>query len=833
MTEPIDAKKAWSPHLNLLSTVRGRIIAVLGLMLVIFGGVIAGSAWLQDQHRSARRDVELHAATANQLADARFRITLSNLLLERFLATGNENIPPVVRSSLIEAEEMLIGASATETEQGNEEELARLDEVGAGIAVLAAAAEDVIALQESGDAIGARAAIEAAALQIRDLGTQLTDAVDFERSELPPLESEADRTGDLALVLLVVSGAASVGLVLAMVIVVIQSILKPLSSLETTANKLARGDLETRAAITGPGELRSLAHSLNEMTEGLLHRESELRRSEGRFRQLVSQAADGIFVADLSGRFIEVNDAACEMLGYTPEELLTMSVADISENSDPATVPELHERVMSGETITLEASRRRKDGTILPTEVRIGTFEAEGRRLMLAIARDTTDRKRAEGELRDLNAELERDRRHIEALNRSLEEKVERRTRDLAKRNRELLSARARAATDGLSGLRNHRAFHERIRSEVARAQKRGTPLGVIMLDVDGFKQFNDTHGHLAGDRVLRDVANILADGVSRDNAFRYGGDEFATVLINADRQKAVETADRLRRAVETGKHHSGERITVSLGVATFPDIATTAEKLVYKADMAMYWAKSAGKNQVGDWDKMLTRKDEEAVPWYLADRDVKAPVTVAALIAALDARDPITRSHTERCSWYTAKLAEAMGLDEHESSTVRLASLLHDIGKLAIRDSVLRKKGPLTKREWALMKEHPTAALQILSHIPEIAHAVPAILHHHEHFNGGGYPDGLAREEIPLPSRILLVTDAFDAMTTDRPYRRAMSIEAAIEELKINSGSQFDPQVVEAFLGVLERHGPHPSCRAPREEKPVAVSSGGNGRRA
>ncbi len=180
----------------------------------------------------------------------------------------------------------------------------------------------------------------------------------------------------------------------------------------------------------------------------------------------------------------------------------------------------------------------------------------------------------------------------------------------------------------------------------------------------------------------------------------------------------------------------------------------------------------------------------------------------MAALLAALAAKDRDTSAHAERCSWYATRLAEELGLSEKDTSTVQTAALLHDIGKLAVPDGVLFKPGPLNEAEWAQMKEHPTAALDILRHVPAVAEAAPAILHHHERFDGSGYPDGLAGSDIPVASRMLLVTDAFDAMTNDRPYRKALPVAAAIEELKQNSGTQFDPAVVAAFLGLLERQG-------------------------
>ena len=390
-------------------------------------------------------------------------------------------------------------------------------------------------------------------------------------------------------------------------------------------------------------------------------------------------------------------------------------------------------------------------------------------------------------------------------------EELRRANQELEERHHQLTDARTQAATDPLTGLGNHRAFHKRIRDEVVSAEDAGASVGLILFDIDNFKGFNDSLGHLAGDEILRSLAVALHGAIKREDAYRYGGDEFAVLMPAADLKGSVRAAERLRLAVEKMSTGDGQKLTVSLGVASFPDMAASAEELIYRADMAMYWAKSTGKNRVGDWDGLLSRRTDGSMPADFGNRDGKVRDAVVSLVSALAAKDPVTRDHTERCSWYTAELAAELGLDDEEASIVRLASLLHDIGKLVVPVEVLCKPGPLTEDEWLQMREHPTTALHILGPIDATESAVPAILHHHEHFDGSGYPGGLAGDDIPMASRILLVADAFDAMTTDRPYRKAMPIEAAIEELKRHRGTQFDPEVVDAFLKIVERSGAHP----------------------
>jgi diguanylate cyclase (GGDEF)-like protein/PAS domain S-box-containing protein len=424
--------------------------------------------------------------------------------------------------------------------------------------------------------------------------------------------------------------------------------------------------------------------------------EEALREAEERWRSLVENAPDLIITVDREGAILFMNHA---VPGFTVEDAIGTTVYGYVRPEYHETMRTALERLFeTGEPQGYEVAGDGPSGRTSWYASRVGPIMRDGEVVAATIiTSDITERRQAEEELARVNSALKSEHKQIDALNRSLERKVKERTRDLRianrelqQRHRQLLDARAQASTDVLTGLPNHRAFHERARDEVGRAQVNGTEIGMIMMDIDGFKSVNDSQGHLAGDRILRGLARTLARAVPQDDAYRYGGDEFAVLLPGASCGETTALAEQLRRSVEKRRNGNGEGITISLGVACYPDTASSAEELIYGSDAAMYWAKSAGKNCVGDWSNLVRHRAEGVLPWYAADRAIRAPDTVSALVAALAAKDPATSAHTERCSWYAARLAEELGLGERDTSIVRLSSLLHDIGKLAVPDDTL-----------------------------------------------------------------------------------------------------------------------------------------------
>jgi diguanylate cyclase (GGDEF)-like protein/putative nucleotidyltransferase with HDIG domain len=373
------------------------------------------------------------------------------------------------------------------------------------------------------------------------------------------------------------------------------------------------------------------------------------------------------------------------------------------------------------------------------------------------------------------------------------------------------LRAMRLALTDPLTGLGNHRHFHDRVERELGEADQRGKDFSLCLVDVDDFKRVNDLYGHPAGDTVLAQIAaNLRQNG----EAFRLGGDEFAVLLPQSDEAEAVAAASAIvDRVSALALDHIGS-ITVSAGVATFPTQAPSRLELVRLADSALYWAKEHGKNRAHVYRPDVVELAELRRLAHGPDRAARFRAA-ESLAKAVDLRDTYTGSHSARVAELAAKVAARLGLDQELIELARLAGSLHDLGKLAIPEEILRKPGPLTDPERLVLERHPQIGFRMLDSLG-IEPVADWILHHHERWDGNGYPDRLPGPSIPLGARIIFVVDAYDAMTSDRVYRGSLSPVEALEELERCAGTQFDPDVVVALSEELQLVGiPEPAALA------------------
>ena len=361
------------------------------------------------------------------------------------------------------------------------------------------------------------------------------------------------------------------------------------------------------------------------------------------------------------------------------------------------------------------------------------------------------------------------------------------------------LRAMRLALTDPLTGLGNHRHFHERLERELQHANERNLPLTLCFVDVDDFKRINDRFGHPAGDRVLSQLAARLRQ---TGEAFRLGGDEFALLLPGYGESAALTAASSVVERIAALDLEQVGSVTVSAGVAISPQHASERDELIRLADSALYWAKEYGKNRVRAYRPDVIELAE--LKRLASGPDRAARFRAAASLArAVDARDVYTGSHSQRVAELAARTARRLGLAGEEVELTRLAASLHDLGKLAIPEEILRKPGPLTEPERIVLERHPQIGFRMLESLG-VDPVADWVLHHHERWDGSGYPDGVSGEGIPLGARIIFVADAYDAMISERVYRRRVSPEEAIAELDRCAGTQFDPRVVAALAEEL-----------------------------
>lgn len=398
------------------------------------------------------------------------------------------------------------------------------------------------------------------------------------------------------------------------------------------------------------------------------------------------------------------------------------------------------------------------------------------------------------------------------------------------------------AFVDPLTGLENLRSFHARLEEEMERAERTTQPLSLMMIDIDYLKHVNDAHGHLAGDEILKQVALRLRDEVRDiDLVARYGGEEFAVMLVGTDSWRGDAVAERIREQIEALHVERVGGVTVSIGIAAYPQDANTPRELVHRADQALYFSKYRGRNRVTLYDSLhrqvgekgiesvlleaftsvsLERHLDHADPRILAVREhligfgssrelvEQLDEVILSLTAAMETKDSYTREHLEAVTALSALLLDRLPIDDEERRLISIACLLHDIGKLGIREDILQKAEFLTREEYEIVRRHPVIGAQIIEPLRALKPVAPYIRHHHERWDGKGYPDGLAGDRIPLGARVVGIIDAFHAMVSRRPYyQRMRGLRYACDEIRRNAGSQFDPELALEFLASVEQN--------------------------
>ncbi len=364
------------------------------------------------------------------------------------------------------------------------------------------------------------------------------------------------------------------------------------------------------------------------------------------------------------------------------------------------------------------------------------------------------------------------------------------------------------ARIDDLTGLHNRKYFYEKL-NELFSIYKQKA-LTLILVSVDDVRLYNQLYGNKEGDKALVSIASIIADFVqTHGTAARLGGKEFAILLPEYNIMEAQMMAETIRESIEKMSQEDSDfkhkSISASFGISSIPYLATTQDQLMDYANHALYQAKRSGKNCVYIYNESNHKTSKESSPKKKASVYSEYAPTIYALTAAINTKDHYTFTHSSNVAYYATALGRACGLNEDVIEILKESALLHDIGKIGISEHILNKTGRLSEEEFQVMKSHVDASIGIIRHLPSLDYLIPAVISHHERYDGKGYPRGIGKEDIPLLGRILCVADSFDAMTSSRSYKEAYSLEFSMQELEKNKGTQFDPHLVDVFLSLLK----------------------------
>jgi len=533
-------------------------------------------------------------------------------------------------------------------------------------------------------------------------------------------------------------------------------------------------------------------------------REDEVRECKERFQLLANTTFDAVWDWDLVTSKVVWNEGVKTLFKYSAAEV-GFDVNWWKERIHP----EDKERVISGILAAIEGAEktwsdeyrfRRGNGSYASVIDRgYIVYKEDGKPTrMISAMMDITERNKSEKKLEALNKELLKSNRILKLL----------------------------TLRDPHTGLYNHRYLGEFIEAEFYRAKRHALPISMIMLDIDYFKSINDVYGHPFGDLVLKQLARVLKRMVRRyDTIVRYGGEEFIIISSGIDRPGALTLGQRLLDAINLYNFGDKKHIVnlkISIAVASYPeDKMIKGINLVELADQILNKVKEDGGDRVYS-SLDLKKKKLHTLERAKETPDVKSlkckiekltkranqslVEAVFAFAKTIKIRDHYTGEHVERIVYFATEVARVLGLSKGEIERIRQASILHDLGKVGISDKILLKKAKLTKTEFEEIKRHPQIGADIIRPIHFLHGIIPMILYHHERWDARGYPHGLRGEDIPMGARIVAISDVYQALISDRPYRKAYSEDTAVEIIKDSSGSQFDPRVVRAFLKILQQ---------------------------
>lgn len=548
-------------------------------------------------------------------------------------------------------------------------------------------------------------------------------------------------------------------------------------------------DLAT-AQLWRIGEALTLTLTLNMLTFGFLLRRSLAVLDSGnavprRVRNTLDTIAGGVVILGSDGKIVMANEAFQASSNRTIDQLVGSQLKEIAFRSDDGSLPweqaVADRQRKSGATLFLQDGHNERCFVVNATPIFDAKDNVAG---TLVSFEDVTTLEQQKQSLIHALDELEASKNQIHQQNVRLQEL---------------------ASRDALTGAFNRRALFEQLEILWNQDSDERRALSCIMFDVDHFKKLNDNHGHAVGDQVLRDVSRTIQQAVPEPGVVgRYGGEEFCVVLPNMNAIQATEVGEAVRLAIETNLAEP-YAVTASIGVSSCEFGAPSFQLVIEQADQALYVAKHGGRNAVRCWSPdMVDEAEAEAAPQLSMPSTCDQPISyhaVASLHAALAYRDADTALHSQRVAEMAVSLGRGL-MTVSQLYILEIAAILHDIGKVGVPDSILLKPAKLTPEEWKIMEAHARMGVEIVESSFNSQPLSDIVRYHHYRYDGTGTPDGgPVGKDIPIGARIVCIVDAYDAMISNRVYRKGRPAEQAFEELRRCAGTQFDPELVDRFI--------------------------------